>query len=136
MAHGPLHGVRILDLTTFIFGPYATQTLGDLGADVIKIEGPEGDLQRPTAKAAKNPEMGSIFMTFNRNKRSVALDLKAEEDRAQLHAMVPEAQVFIHNVRSDAAQRLGLDYDTISRLNPSIVYVHCVGYGSDGPYAR
>lgn len=135
MANGPLHGVRILDLTTFIFGPSATQTLGDLGADVIKIEGPEGDPQRPTAKAAKNPEMGSIFMTLNRNKRSVTLDLKADEGRAQLHALVPEAQVFIHNVRSDAAQRLGLDYETIARLNPSIVYVHCVGYGSDGPYA-
>ncbi|HEY4112594.1 MAG TPA: CoA transferase [Rhizomicrobium sp.] len=134
-AKGPLHGVRILDLTTFIFGPYATQTLGDLGADVIKVEGPEGDPQRPTAKAAKNPEMGSIFMALNRNKRSVVLDLKAEADRARLHALVPAAQVFIHNVRADAAQRLGFDYDTIAKLNPSIVYVHCVGYGSDGPYA-
>jgi crotonobetainyl-CoA:carnitine CoA-transferase CaiB-like acyl-CoA transferase len=134
-AKGPLHGVRILDLTTFIFGPYATQTLGDLGADVIKVEGPEGDPQRPTAKAAKNPEMGSIFMALNRNKRSVVLDLKADADRARLHALVPTAQVFIHNVRADAAARLGFDYDTIAKLNPSIVYVHCVGYGSDGPYA-
>ncbi|HEX3808806.1 MAG TPA: CoA transferase [Rhizomicrobium sp.] len=133
--NGPLHGVRILDLTTFIFGPYATQTLGDLGADVIKVEGPEGDAQRATAKAAKNPEMGSIFMTLNRNKRSVALDLKSEDGRARLLALVPGAQVFIHNVRADAAARLGFDYETIAKINPGIVYVHCVGYGSDGPYA-
>ena len=133
---GPLHGVRILDLTTFIFGPYATQTLGDLGADVIKVEGPEGDLQRATAKAANNPEMGAIFMTLNRNKRSVALDLKSDTERARLNVLVPGAHVFIHNVRADAARRLGFDYETIAKLNPSIVYVHCVGYGSDGPYAR
>jgi crotonobetainyl-CoA:carnitine CoA-transferase CaiB-like acyl-CoA transferase len=132
---GPLDGVRVLDLTTFIFGPYATQILGDLGADVIKIEGPEGDPQRPTAKSAKNLEMGAVFMTLNRNKRSVVLDLKTETDRAKLHAMVPTAQVLIHNVRADAARRLGLDYDTIAKLNPSLVYVHCVGYDSNGPYA-
>ncbi len=134
-AKGPLDGIRILDLTSFIFGPYATQILGDLGADVIKVEAPEGDRQRSVAKAAKNPEMGSIFMALNRNKRSVALDLKQERDRAKLLALVPDAQVFIHNVRTDAAQRLGLDHESIAKLNPSIVYVHCVGYGSDGPYA-
>jgi len=135
MANGPLDGIRILDLTSFIFGPYATQILGDLGADVIKIEGPEGDRQRSVARAAKNSEMGSIFMALNRNKRSVALDLKNEADRGKLHALVPGAQVFIHSVRADAAQRLGLDYESIAKFNPTIVYVHCVGYGSDGPYA-
>ena len=88
---GPLAEVRILDLTTFIFGPYATQILGDLGADVIKIEGPDGDPQRPTAKSAKNPEMGATFMTLNRNKRSVVLDLKNEADRAKLHRLVPDS---------------------------------------------
>ena len=132
---GPLSGVRILDLTTFIFGPYATQTLGDLGADVIKVEGPEGDQQRAVAKAAKNKEMGAVFMAINRNKRSVALDLKTEAGRAKLHALAKDAHVFIHNVRADAAERLGFDYATIAKLNPGIVYVHCVGYGSDGPYA-
>ncbi|HSC20014.1 MAG TPA: CoA transferase [Rhizomicrobium sp.] len=135
MAKGPLDGIRILDLTSFIFGPYATQILGDLGADVIKVEEPEGDRQRRVAKAARNPEMGSIFMALNRNKRSVALDLKQEPDRGKLHALVLGAQALIHSVRSDAAQRLGLDYETIAKLNPSLVYVHCVGYGSDGPYA-
>jgi len=135
MAKGPLDGIRILDLTSFIFGPYATQILGDLGGDVIKVEAPEGDRQRGVAKAAKNPEMGSIFMALNRNKRSVTLDLKNEADRDKLRALVPSAQVLIHSVRTDAAMQLGLDYDSIAKLNPSIVYVHCVGYGSAGPYA-
>ena len=132
---GPLNGVTIIDLTEFIFGPYATQTLGDLGADVIKIEGPEGDRQRGSGKYAKNAEMGSMFMALNRNKRSVTLDLKTEEGRAKLRALIPNAQVFIHNVRADAMARLGFAYEDVAKINPSIVYVHCVGYGSDGPYA-
>jgi crotonobetainyl-CoA:carnitine CoA-transferase CaiB-like acyl-CoA transferase len=135
MPHGPLDGVTVLDLTEYIFGPYATQTLGDLGADVIKVEGPDGDRQRATAKSAKNADMGATFMTLNRNKRSVTLDLKTEEGRARLRKLVPTAQVFIHNVRADAMARLGFGYDEVAKLNPSIVYVHCVGYGSDGPYA-
>jgi crotonobetainyl-CoA:carnitine CoA-transferase CaiB-like acyl-CoA transferase len=133
--NGPLHGVTVLDLTGFIFGPYATQTLGDLGADVIKIESPEGDGQRRGTKHAKNENMGAGFMTLNRNKRSVTLDLKTDDGREQLQKMVPSAQVFIHNVRADAIARLGFSYDDVARLNPSIVYAHCVGYGSDGPYA-
>ena len=79
--------------------------------------------------------MGATFMAMNRNKRSVTIDLKSEEGRARLAALVPKAQVFIHNVRADAMARLGFDYETVAKLNPSIVYVHCVGYGSDGPYA-
>ena len=132
---GPLDGVRVLDLTEFIFGPYATQTLGDLGADVIKIENPGGDRQRHGSKHAKSENMSALFMTMNRNKRSVVLDLKAEADAAKLRALIPTAQVFIHNVRADAMARLGFSYDDVARLNPGIVYVHCVGYGSDGPYA-
>jgi crotonobetainyl-CoA:carnitine CoA-transferase CaiB-like acyl-CoA transferase len=132
---GPLDGVRVLDLTEFIFGPYATQTLGDLGADVIKIENPGGDRQRHGSKFAKHEDMSALFMTMNRNKRSVTLDLKANADREKLRALIPTAQVFIHNVRADAMARLGFSYDEVMRLNPSIVYVHCVGYGSDGPYA-
>ncbi len=132
---GPLDGVRVLDLTEFIFGPYATQTLGDLGADVIKIENPGGDRQRHGSKFAKHEDMGATFMTMNRNKRSVTLDLKAEADREKLRALIPTAQVFIHNVRADAVARLGFSYEEVARINPHIVYVHCVGYGSDGPYA-
>lgn len=132
---GPLDGVRVLDLTEFIFGPYATQTLGDLGADVIKIENPGGDRQRRGNKHARNEDMGALYMTLNRNKRSVSIDLKGEEGRKRLAALVPGAQVFIHNVRADAIARLGFDYESVAKLNPSIVYVHCVGYGSDGPYA-
>jgi crotonobetainyl-CoA:carnitine CoA-transferase CaiB-like acyl-CoA transferase len=133
--NGPLHGVTVLDLTGFIFGPYATQTLGDLGADVIKIEPPEGDGQRRGTKHAKNENMGAGFMALNRNKRSLTLDLKTEDDRAKLRALLPSAQVFIHNVRADAMARLGFSYEDVAAINPSIVYVHCVGYGSDGPYA-
>ncbi|HTQ12487.1 MAG TPA: CoA transferase [Rhizomicrobium sp.] len=132
---GPLQGVRVLDLTEFIFGPYATQVLGDLGADVIKVENPGGDRQRHGSKHAKNSDMGATFMTLNRNKRSVTLDLKTEAGCAKLAALVPTANVFIHNVRADAMAKLGFSYDAVARLNPHIVYVHCVGYGSEGPYA-
>jgi crotonobetainyl-CoA:carnitine CoA-transferase CaiB-like acyl-CoA transferase len=135
MPAGPLHGVTIIDLTEFIFGPYATQTLGDLGAEIIKIENPDGDRQRHGSKHATNADMGATFMTLNRNKRSVVLDLKTDEGRARLRTLIPTAQVFIHNVRADAIGRLGFGYDAVAKLNPSIVYVHCVGYGSDGPYA-
>jgi len=135
MAKGPLDGVRVLDLTEFIFGPYATQVLGDLGADVVKVENPGGDRQRHGSKHAANADMGATFMTLNRNKRSITLDLKTDEDRAKLRALVPTAQVFIHNVRADAMAKLGFSYDEVAKLNPHIVYVHCVGYGSDGPYA-
>jgi len=135
MPHGPLHGVRVLDLTEFIFGPYATQILGDLGADVIKVENPGGDRQRHGSKHAKNDDMGATFMSMNRNKRSLTLDLKTDEAREKLRALIPTANVFIHNVRADAMARLGFGYEEVAKINPHIVYVHCVGYGSDGPYA-
>ena len=135
MPTGPLHGITVIDLTEFIFGPYCTQTLGDLGAEIIKIENPEGDRQRRGTKYARNESMGAGFMALNRNKRSLTLDLKSGQGREKLRALIPGAQVFIHNVRADAMARLGFSYDEVAKLNPSIVYVHCVGYGSDGPYA-
>jgi crotonobetainyl-CoA:carnitine CoA-transferase CaiB-like acyl-CoA transferase len=134
-AKGPLHGITIIDLTSFIFGPYATQTLGDLGADIIKVEAPGGDRQRFGLKQSKSKDMGSTFVTLNRNKRSVTLDLKEETDRAKLRALLPHAQVFIHNVRTSAMGELGFSYDEVAAINPSMIYVHCVGYGQGGPYA-
>jgi crotonobetainyl-CoA:carnitine CoA-transferase CaiB-like acyl-CoA transferase len=131
---GPLHGITVIDLTSFIFGPYATQTLGDLGAEVIKVEAPGGDKQRYGLKQNKSKDMGSSFMMLNRNKKSVTLDLKLEEDREKLRALIPTAQVFIHNVRTSAMGSLGFGYEEVSAINPSMVYVHCVGYGSEGPY--
>src|ERR1700753_1017406 len=131
---GPLAGVTVIDLTSFIFGPYATQTLGDLGADVIKIEAPGGDKQRFGLKQNKSKDMGSTFMMLGRNKRSVTLDLKVEADREKLRALLPTAQVFIHNVRTSAMDQLGFGDAQVRAINPSMVYIHCVGYGSDGPY--
>src|ERR1700733_6107618 len=133
--HGPLHGIKVLDLTSYIFGPYATQTLGDLGADVIKVEAPEGDPQRFGQKNTKSGDMSSSFVALNRNKRSLSLDLKSEEGRKKLSELIPTAHVFIHNVRADAMARLGFGYDQVAKLNASIVYAHCVGFGSGGPYA-
>ncbi len=133
--NGPLHDVRVLDLTSFVFGPYATQILGDLGADVIKIEPPEGEHHRTVQKNTRAGNMSSTFVALNRNKRSLALDLKSEEGRAKLAALIPTAQVFIHNLRSEAIARLGFGYEAVARLNPPIVYAQCVGFGSDGPYA-
>ncbi|HEY4943370.1 MAG TPA: CoA transferase [Rhizomicrobium sp.] len=132
---GPLHGVTVIDLTSFIFGPYATQTLGDLGAEVIKVEAPEGDKQRFGLKQNKSKNMGSTFMMLNRNKKSVTLDLKVEADREKLRALLPTAQVFIHNVRTSAMSQLGFGYEQVAAINPSMVYVHLVGFGADGPYA-
>jgi len=131
---GPLAGVKVIDLTEFIFGPYATQMLGDLGADVIKVESPDGDRQRH-GRFAKTEAMSAIFMALNRNKRSVTLDLKSEDGRAKLRTLVAGAQVFIHNIRAEAIARLGFSYDDVKKLAPSVVYVHCVGYGAGGPYA-
>ena len=134
-AAGPLAGVRIVDLTQFVLGPYATQTLGDLGADVIKVEEPSGDRQRLSGKAPNAKTMGPMFVAFNRNKRSVALDLKTDADRASLRELVKTADVFIHNMRPDAISRLGFDYAAVAAIKPDIVYVEAMGYDPAGPYA-
>jgi crotonobetainyl-CoA:carnitine CoA-transferase CaiB-like acyl-CoA transferase len=130
-----LEGIRIVDLTTVVFGPYCTQVLGDLGADVIKVEPPHGDPFRYSGRPARTPGMSAGHMTVNRNKRSVVLDLKIADDLESMKTLIAGADVFIHNVRRHAIERLGLGYDTIKELNPRIIYVHCVGFGSDGPYA-
>lgn len=131
-----LEGIRIVDLTTVIFGPYATQMLADLGAEVIKVETPGlGDVSRYLGNGVPDPTMGSIHLNVNRGKRSIALDLKKPDDAAVLRDLIATADVFFHNVRGKAIARLGFDYDGCRAIKPDIVYVHGTGFGQDGPYA-
>jgi crotonobetainyl-CoA:carnitine CoA-transferase CaiB-like acyl-CoA transferase len=132
--HGPLHGVRVLDLTTVVMGPSATQILGDLGADVIKVEGPGGDSMRHVGPF-KAPAMGPLYLMANRNKRSVLLDLKSEDGMAALKALIPSVDVLVTNIRPQAMERLGLGHDAVAALNPKIITVAAVGYGAGGPDA-
>jgi crotonobetainyl-CoA:carnitine CoA-transferase CaiB-like acyl-CoA transferase len=133
-ATGPLRGVKILDLTTVVMGPSATQILGDLGADVIKVETTGGDTVRLIGPW-RNPGMGPLFLQANRNKRGIVLDLKTPEGNAAGVALAAAADVFVTNVRPQGLKRLGLDYDRLSAENPRLIYCAAVGYGSDGPYA-
>ncbi len=130
----PLEGVRVVDLTTVVSGPYATLLLADLGADVVKVEAPGGDIARGLGPHV-NPGMGAVFLNCNRNKRSVVLDLATDEGRGTLKALTDRADVFVTNMRPDAIAKCGADADTLCADNPSLV--HCVirGFGSDGPYA-
>lgn len=131
---GALDGYKILDMTSVVLGPYATQILGDLGADVVKLESPEGDIVRRTG-FGPDPQFGSLFMTCNRNKRSIVLDLKHPESKPAMIALLKWADIFVHNVRPQAIHRLGFTYDYVKTLNPQIIYAHAVGYDSDGPYS-
>ncbi|MHA7820743.1 MAG: CaiB/BaiF CoA transferase family protein [Erythrobacter sp.] len=130
-----LEGLKVVDLTSVVFGPYCTQILADFGAEVVKIEAPAGDAYRPGAKPAKTPGMGPGFIALNRGKKSVVLDLKRPEDAAILRGLLSEADVFIHNVRGPAIERLGFNYEAVKVLNPAVIYVHCIGFGSQGRYA-
>lgn len=140
---GPLKGIRIVDMTGVIFGAYATQMLGDLGADVIKVEfpgptpGTGGDIMRWAGRAPQGApaDLGPIYMTINRNKRSILLDLRQEDDMAALRRLVAEADVFTASVRYDGLVRLGLDYESLKAIKPDLIYCHGAGYGADGPYA-
>jgi crotonobetainyl-CoA:carnitine CoA-transferase CaiB-like acyl-CoA transferase len=129
-----LKGLRILDLTSVILGPYGTQILGDLGADVIKVEPPEGDSMRPVAPVAL-PTLSAIFANFNRNKRSVVLNLKTEAGRAGLKKLLPAADVFVHNMRQEAMDKLGFTLKAVREVNPKIIYAAAVGFGRHGRYA-
>ncbi len=131
---GPLAGIRILDLTTVILGPYGTQILADLGADVIKVESPEGDIMRHVGPM-RNPAMGHVFLNINRNKRSISFDLKQPAARDALKKLAANADVFVSNIRPAAMARLGLGPDDILSVNPRIVYVNVTGYGARGRYA-
>lgn len=131
---GPLAGVRVVDLTSVLMGPYATQIFADLGADVIKVEGPDGDTTR-ALPPGPSPDRGAMFMHVNRGKRCVRLDLKKPAARAALLKLCEGADVFIHSMRAKAIARLGLDYEAVRAVNPRIVYANLYGFSRSGPYA-
>ena len=131
---GPLAGVRVLDLTTIAMGPWATQNLGDMGADVIKIEPPEGDVFR-YVKPCRHDSMSPPYLNLNRNKRSVVLDLKTPKGKERLLAIARTCDVLVCNVRPQAMRRLGLDYPALANENERLIYCGCYGYSEDGPYA-
>ncbi len=130
---GPLKGFRILDLTTVLFGPFGTQTLGDWGAEIIKVESLTGDTWR-TSGQFRNRGMSGQFMAVNRNKRSIALDLKHPDGKAVLRRLVPTVDALVSNIRPAALGRLGFSYEVCQELNPRIVYASAVGFGQDGPW--
>jgi crotonobetainyl-CoA:carnitine CoA-transferase CaiB-like acyl-CoA transferase len=133
----PLEGLRVADFSQLAQGPFATQILGDLGADIIKIEPPKGDWMRSYALQDHYPGGVSIsFLAFNRNKRSIALDLRTDEGQAVARRIVASADAVIENFRPGVMERLGVGYDEVAALNPEIVYCSSTGWGSDGPYAR
>ena len=129
----PLSGVRVLDLSAIVLGPYASQILADYGADVIKIEPPEGDSTRYTGPTTEKG-MGAIFLGVNRGKRSVVLDLKREDARAALAKLVDGADVLVHSIRPQKLAALGIEPDALLARNPRLVYVGLHGFGEDGPY--
>ncbi|WP_326536587.1 CaiB/BaiF CoA transferase family protein [Pseudorhodoferax sp.] len=132
---GPLDGVRVLDMTSNFMGPYASLLLADMGADVVKVEPPEGDTTRGVGPC-RSQGMGAIFLHLNRNKRSLVLDLKHADGAATLRRMLRHADVLIYSLRPQAMARLGLDYDTVAAINPRLVYCGAFGFGQNGPYAQ
>jgi crotonobetainyl-CoA:carnitine CoA-transferase CaiB-like acyl-CoA transferase len=127
-----LDGLKVIDLTTIVLGPYATQILGDFGADVIKLEPPEGDLFR-AVRPGRRADIGVQFQNFNRNKRSVTVDLKDPRGQAVLHRLVAGADVVVHNMRSRSAEALGASFETLIDVNPGLVYCYAPGFGDAGP---
>lgn len=131
---GPLAGLRILDLTTVLFGPFGAQTLGDWGAEIIKVEGLGGDMWRNSG-IFRNRGMSGQFMAANRNKRSIAIDLKHAQGKAVLRRLLPTVDALVSNVRPAGLARLGFSYETCRELNPRLVYAVATGFGQDGPWA-
>ncbi|WP_250528463.1 CoA transferase [Caballeronia sp. GAWG2-1] len=131
---GAMSGVRVVDLTSVFMGPWATQMLGDLGADVIKVEAPDGDCTRSIGPCGE-ANLGPLFLGLNRNKRSIVLDLKRPAGREALLRLVEDADVLAYNIRPQSMERLGLDYDTLARINPRLVYVGMFGFSQRGRYA-
>jgi crotonobetainyl-CoA:carnitine CoA-transferase CaiB-like acyl-CoA transferase len=133
-AMGPLRGVKVVDMTTVLMGPYATQMLGDYGADVIKVESLDGDVTRQIGPT-RHPGMGPVFLNTNRSKRSICLDLKKPAGRDAVLRLIEKADVLVYNVRPQAMMRLQLGYDVVSKVNPRLIYAGVFGFGQDGPYA-
>lgn len=131
---GPLSGIRVIDLTSVVFGPLATQMLGDMGADVVKVEGPEGDTTRYTGPS-RSRDMAALFMGLNRNKRSLVLDLKKEAAKDALWRLIDSADVFIHSMRPQKIEALGFSPETVLARNPRIIYTGLHGYLNGGPYS-
>jgi crotonobetainyl-CoA:carnitine CoA-transferase CaiB-like acyl-CoA transferase len=131
---GPLAGIKVIDMTTVLMGPYATQMLGDYGADVIKVESFDGDVTRQIGPT-RHPGMGPVFLNTNRSKRSICLDLKKPAGRDAVLRLIKSADVLVYNVRPQAMARLNLGYDVVSKINPRLIYAGVFGFGQDGPYA-
>lgn len=132
---GPLHGVRIIELTSVVLGPWACQLMADMGADVIKVEAPRGDSNRALG-AARHPGMAALYLSCNRNKRSIVLDLKGPAARRALLKLIPDSDVFIHNNRPQVMQKLGLEYSDLRALNSRLIYCGAYGYSKHGPYGE
>ena len=132
---GPLSGLKVLELTSVVLGPWAAQIIADMGADVIKIEAPFGDSNRQLG-ASKNPGMAALYLSNNRNKRSLVLDLKQESARDALLAIVKDCDVFLHNNRPQVMTKLRLEYEDIKSVNENIIYCGTYGYSKDGPYGK
>ena len=126
-----LHGLKVIDLSTIALGPYATQLLGDLGADVVKVESPAGDVFR-AVRPGRRDDLGVAFLNYNRNKRSLAIDLKQPEGQAILKRLAGRADVFVHNMRASSAAKLGASYEVLAEANPKIVYCYSPGFGERG----
>ena len=131
---GALAGVRIVDMSSFVFGPYATLILSELGAEVIKVETGAGDYMRHEGRSPSEHDMGPAFMHLNRNKKCVHLDVQKTLPKEALRRLLGSADAFVHNVRMAGMERLGFGYEAVRALREDIVYVHCAGYGADGPY--
>lgn len=132
--HGALEGIRVLDLTRVLCGPYATMFMGDMGADIIKIENPKGG-DDTRLWGSKTGGESFYFASFNRSKRSITIDLKSEKGKNLFYEMVKHADVVIENYRPGVTKRLGIDYDVLKEINPGIVFASASGFGSEGPYA-
>jgi crotonobetainyl-CoA:carnitine CoA-transferase CaiB-like acyl-CoA transferase len=133
--HKLLSGIKVIDLTTIVLGPYATQFIGDFGASVVKIEAPGGDLFR-AVRPGRSRHMGAGYLNLNRNKSSVVIDLKTDEGREEIYELVKSADVVVHNMRVSSAKNLGVDFASLREIQPGLIYCSAPGYGSDGPNAN